>query len=57
VNDEQAAQLRQGKRLQQSALLEQPLCRVLDTNGRLVALAEIDKAGEVRVRRGFNPRT
>jgi len=57
VNDEQAAQLRQGKRLQQSALLEQPLCRVLDADGRLVALAEIGAAGEVRVRRGFNPGT
>ena len=55
VTAEQAGQLRQGKRLQQSVLQNQPLCRALDADERLVALVEIDGAGEVRVRRGFNP--
>jgi tRNA pseudouridine55 synthase len=55
VSAEQAAQLKQGKRLMQTALADQPLCRALDTDGSLVALVEIDVRGEVRVRRGFNP--
>jgi len=55
VTAEQAAQLRQGKRLQQSLLRNQPLCRALDAAGRLIALVEIDSGGEVTVRRGFNP--
>jgi len=55
VNDEQAAQLRQGKRLQQAVQRDQSLCRALDSAGRLVALVEIDTGGEVKVRRGFNP--
>ena len=54
VSAEQAAQLRQGKRLQQSLRRDQPLCRALDAAGRLVALVEIDAGGEVTVRRGFN---
>jgi tRNA pseudouridine55 synthase len=55
VTAEHAAQLRQGKRLQQSLLRDQPLCRALDAAGRLVALVQIDSGGEVTVRRGFNP--
>jgi len=54
VTADQAAQLRQGKRLQQSQLLDRPLCRALDAAGRLVALVEIDSGGEVTVRRVFN---
>jgi len=55
VTAEQATQLRQGKRLQQPLLRDQPLCRALDAAGRLVALVGIDAGGEVTVRRGFNP--
>lgn len=54
VSAEQAAQLKQGKRLTQAALADQPLCRALDPDGKLVALVQIDATGEVRVRRGFN---
>ena len=54
VSFEQARELHQGKRLQQSMLFDRPLCRSLDAGGRLVALVEIDGAGVVRVRRGFN---
>jgi len=54
VSTEQAVLLKQGKRLTQMALLDQSLCRALDSDGRLVALVEIDAYGEVRVRRGFN---
>jgi tRNA pseudouridine55 synthase len=54
VSTEQAVLLKQGKRLTQMALLDQSLCRALDSDGRLVALVEIDACGEVRVRRGFN---
>jgi len=50
---EQAMQLQQGKRLQQGELSSQALCCALDGAGKLVALVEIDPAGEVRVRRGF----
>ncbi len=38
----------------QTQLTDCTLCRALDARGRLVALVEIDAAGEVRVRRGFN---
>jgi tRNA pseudouridine55 synthase len=55
LSPEQAMALAQGKRLMQSALANQPLCRALRPDGRLVALVEIDAKGEVRVRRGFNP--
>lgn len=51
---EQAVQLQQGKRLQQGELCSLPLCCALDGAGKLVALVEIDPAGEVRVRRGFS---
>jgi tRNA pseudouridine55 synthase len=54
VTDEQARDLRQGKRLLQPALTGQPLCRALDPGGSLIALVAVDSAGEVRVRRGFN---
>ncbi len=54
VSAEQAMQLQQGKRLAQSALANQALCRALDPGGHLVALVEIDGHGEVRVRRGFH---
>ena len=57
VSEEQARDLRQGKRLLQSALTGQPLCRALDPDGGLIALVAVDSAGEVRVRRGFNPGT
>jgi len=57
VSDEQARDLRQGKRLLQPALTGQPLCRALDPDGGLIALVAVDSAGEVRVRRGFNPGT
>jgi tRNA pseudouridine55 synthase len=55
VTVERAALLRQGKRFAQNELSEVPLCRALADDGRLIALVEIDTAGEVRVRRGFNP--
>ena len=45
--------LRQGKRFTQPALGATALCRALDSGSRLVALVEIDPAGEVRVLRGF----
>jgi len=54
VTDEQAARLEQGKPLVQDALGETPLCRALDSRGRLVALVRIEDNGEVRVRRGFH---
>jgi tRNA pseudouridine55 synthase len=54
VSAEEARQLRQGKRLRQAALTHLSLCRALDAAGTLVALVEIDAAGEVRVLRGFN---
>lgn len=54
VSAEQACELRQGKRLLQQNLKEQPLCQALDEAGSLIALVGVDSAGEVRVRRGFN---
>jgi tRNA pseudouridine55 synthase len=54
LSDEEARQLQQGKRLNQSLLIGLPRCRALDGGGRLVALVEIDAQGEVKVRRGFN---
>lgn len=54
VTADEALQLRQGKRLTQAGLAGLPLCRALDAAGSLVALVEIDVAGEIRVRRGFN---
>jgi tRNA pseudouridine55 synthase len=53
VSTEQALQLRQGKRFVVSGAVAQELCCARDPDGRLVALVEIDPAGEVRVRRGF----
>jgi tRNA pseudouridine55 synthase len=53
LSDDQAAALRQGKRLQQAVLTDVPLCRALDARGGLVALVDIDEVGEVRVLRGF----
>ena len=53
VAPEQALALRQGKRIGQAVLGATPLCRALDSLDRLVALVEIDPAGEVRVLRGF----
>ena len=55
VTVEQAVLLQQGKRFVQEELSNAPLCRALDDDARLIALVEIDAAGEVRVRRGFNP--
>jgi tRNA pseudouridine55 synthase len=49
----QELQLRQGKRFIQTQLGATALCRALDSSNRLVALVEIDLAGEVRVLRGF----
>ncbi len=54
LSPEQAAQLQQGKRYTQTGLIDCSLCCALDTQGRLIALVEIDALGEVRVRRGFN---
>jgi tRNA pseudouridine55 synthase len=54
LDSAQVLQLRQGKRVTQSALADQVLCRALDPAGRLVALVEIDGHGEMRVRRGFH---
>jgi len=53
VDPDQAVQLRQGKRFTQAELAATKLCRALDSGNRLVALVEIDQAGEVRVLRGF----
>jgi tRNA pseudouridine55 synthase len=55
VTVEQAVLLKQGKRFVQDDLSNAPLCRALDDDARLIALVEIGAAGEVRVRRGFNP--
>ncbi len=54
VSVEQAVQLKQGKRLLQDSMADQPLCRALGPDGRLVALVEVNAVGEVSVRRGFN---
>jgi len=54
LSEEQAAQLRQGKRLTCGELGPQELCCALDARGQLVALVRIDGQGEVRVQRGFN---
>jgi tRNA pseudouridine55 synthase len=53
VTPEQQLQLRQGKRFTQAQLGAVQLGRALDSLSRLVALVEIDAAGEVRVLRGF----
>lgn len=55
VSEEEVARLRQGKRLVR-AICDHSFCRAMGPDGRLVALVEIDPHGEVRVRRGFNPR-
>ena len=54
VSEDQAQQLRQGKRFVQAAGGPQGLCRAVDPGEQLVALVEIGADGEVRVRRGFN---
>ena len=54
VGAEQAAQLKQGKRVRQSVLRDVALCRATGPDHRLVALVGIDAAGEVAVLRGFN---
>jgi tRNA pseudouridine55 synthase len=46
--------IRQGKTLLRPDHPETPLARAIDSAGKLVALVEIDAAGEVRVKRGFN---
>jgi tRNA pseudouridine55 synthase len=50
--DEQ--RLRQGKTLLRADVGETSLARAQDAAGKLIALVEIDAAGEVRVKRGFN---
>lgn len=54
VDGDQARLLRQGKRFVQAELTDQPVCRALDPDGRLVALVGIGMDGEVRVKRGFS---
>ena len=54
VGAEQAAQLKQGKRIRQVVLRDIALCRASGPDRRLVALVGIDAAGEVSVLRGFN---
>jgi len=54
VNAEQAMQLRQGKRITQDQWLACELCCAIDPQGHLVALVDVDDAGQVRVRRGFS---
>lgn len=54
LSPEEAVNLRQGKRLKQTALTGHDRCRALDRDGHLVALVAIDAEGEVRVLRGFN---
>ena len=53
VGPDQERALRQGKRFIQSELGAAALCRALDSQNRVVALIEVDAAGEVRVLRGF----
>jgi tRNA pseudouridine55 synthase len=53
VTPEQELQLRQGKRFTQTQFGAVQLGRAVDSLNRLVALVEIDAAGEVRVLRGF----
>ena len=51
---QQAIAVGQGKRFVQTDLVDQPLCGALNEHGLLVALVQIDAAGEVKVLRGFN---
>jgi len=55
VSAAEAALLGQGRRPLRAGVAAMPLACAIDPAGRLVALVEIDEAGEMRVRRGFNP--
>jgi tRNA pseudouridine55 synthase len=55
VDRTEELRLRQGKTLPASGPSGIPLARAMDSEGRLVALVEIEESGEVRVRRGFGP--
>jgi tRNA pseudouridine55 synthase len=54
IDADEELRLRQGKTLMRSEHDKSPLAYAADGEGRLVALVEIDSAGEVRVKRGFN---
>ena len=53
---DEAAQLRQGKRVVRADVGPAAPGCALDANGRLIALVEVGRDGEVRVLRGFNTR-
>lgn len=54
LNAEQSTALRQGKRISIVEPVAQLCCCAVDTEGRLVALVEIDAQGALKVLRGFN---
>lgn len=53
LSDADAQCLRHGRRLALAGATACALARACDVSGKLVALVEVDAAGEVRVRRGF----
>jgi tRNA pseudouridine55 synthase len=54
IDADDERRLRQGKTLLRPDHTETALARAIDACGKLIALVEIDVAGEVRVKRGFN---
>lgn len=55
LSDTDAQRLRHGQRLVLAGTSACELARAVDARGRLVALVEVDEAGEISVRRGFGP--
>ena len=53
LSDADSRRLRHGQRLVVAGANASELARAVDPCGRLVALVEVDDAGEIRVRRGF----
>jgi tRNA pseudouridine55 synthase len=53
LSDADAQRLRHGQRVALTGAQACALARACDARGKLVALVEVDDAGEVRVRRGF----
>ncbi|HMM58239.1 MAG: tRNA pseudouridine(55) synthase TruB [Xanthomonadales bacterium PRO7] len=54
LDAEQTRRLRHGQRFSISGHAPKPLCRALDAQGRLLALAQVDADATVHVLRGFN---
>jgi tRNA pseudouridine55 synthase len=55
LSDADAQHLRHGQRLALAGAQACALASACDARGKLVALVEVDDAGEIRVRRGFGP--